>query len=211
MKIILASRNLHKLSEMEKLFSLPHIRLVSSLDIPHAPDPDENGITFAQNAVIKAKALAEFTHEWTLADDSGLCVDALRKPDGTEVPGVYSARYCGEHGNDAANNEKLLADLESLEEKSHNVSRRCHFACALALVSPDGQTHLAEGICPGILLRAGRGNNGFGYDPLFQPDGYDQTFAELPGDVKCTFSHRAVAARKMREILLGLFPGHTSH
>lgn len=206
MKIILASRNLHKLGEMEKLFSLPHIRLVSALDIPHAPDPDENGLTFAQNAVIKAKALAEFMHEWTLADDSGLCVDALRKADGTEVPGVYSARYCGVHGKDAANNEKLLADLKALEGKSSNVSRRCHFACALALVSPDGTTYLAEGICPGNLLRTGRGENGFGYDPLFQPDGYDKTFAELPGDVKCTFSHRAVAAQKMREILLKLFP-----
>lgn len=208
MTIVLASRNLHKLRELERLFDLPHIQLRSALDLEGAPDPEETGVTFAENAAIKAEALMRFTGEWALADDSGLCVDVLRRPDGIEVPGVYSARYCGRHGDDGANNAKLLADLDALEAAADGapVSRRCRFVSALALVAPDGRVFHAEGDCPGTLLRAGRGSNGFGYDPLFLPDGYDQTFAELPSEVKCTFSHRAVSARAMRRILLELFP-----
>ena len=194
-RIVLASRNGHKLAELRKLFDMPQELLRSVADYPGAPDPDENGQTFEENALIKARAIRDFTGEWAMADDSGLEVDAL----GGE-PGVYSARYAGIHGDDAANNRLLLEKMATLK-----APRSAHFTCAIALVSPDGREYNATGICPGTILHEGRGHNGFGYDPLFLPDGYDKTFAELPSDVKCKFSHRAVAAADMRRMMAGIF------
>lgn len=197
MKLVLASHNEHKLRELRVLCGLPEDVLVSATEFPSVPDPDETGTTFIENALIKARALRDATGEWALADDSGLEVDALGG-----APGVHSARYAGEHGRDDANNELLLKNLAAL---GPDASRTCHFSCALALVAPDGREWTVEGQCPGTLLHTGRGNNGFGYDPLFLPDGFDKTFAELASDVKCTFSHRAKACEKMRPIIAEQF------
>lgn len=193
MKLVLASRNEHKLAELRVLCGLPEGTLVSAASFPGAPEPEEDADTFVGNALLKARALRDFTGEWALADDSGLCVDALGG-----APGVLSARYAGRHGDDAANNSLLLRNLAALGPKA---PRTCHFSCALALVSPDGREFVAIGLCPGVLLHEGRGTDGFGYDPLFLPDGRDRTFAELPREVKCTFSHRAAAAARMRPLL----------
>ena len=193
--LVLATKNKHKLTELRKIFGIPedHIRLAT--DYPGAPDVEETGVTFEENALIKARALRDFTGEWAIADDSGLEVDSL---DGE--PGIFSARYAGTHGDDAANNNLLIEKMAPL-----SAPRTAHFTCAIALVSPDGHEFVATGYCPGVILHKGRGNNGFGYDPLFLPEGYEKTFAELPSDVKCSFSHRAVAAAKMREIMQTVF------
>ena len=196
MRLILASRNAHNLAELRVLCGLPQGFLVPATEVPGAPDPDENGSTFVENALIKARALRDVSGEWALADDSGLSVDALGG-----APGVLSARYAGVHGRDADNNALLLANLAALGPKA---PRTCHFSCALALVSPDGREFVAIGQCPGTLLHEGRGTDGFGYDPLFLPDGWDRTFAELPRETKCTFSHRAVAAARMRPLVASL-------
>lgn len=198
MRLVLASRNPNKLVELRALCGLEDAFLVSAAECPGAPDPEEDGATFVENALIKARALRDFSGEWALADDSGLEVDALGG-----APGVHSARYAGVHGRDGDNNALLLRNLDAL---GPGASRACHFSCALALVAPDGREFVALGQCPGTLLREGRGNNGFGYDPLFLPDGWDRTFAELPREAKCSFSHRARAADRMRPILRTLFP-----
>ncbi len=193
--VVLASRNLHKLAELRKLFGIPQDKIRLASDYPGAPDVEENGATFEENALIKARALRDCTGEWAVADDSGLEVDSL---DGE--PGIFSARYAGTHGDDAANNRLLIEKMAPL-----STPRTAHFTCAIALVSPDGHESVVTGHCPGVILHKGRGENGFGYDPLFLPDGYNKTFAELPSDVKCSFSHRAVAAAKMREIMQTVF------
>ena len=193
--LVLASRNQHKLIELQKLFNIPLDSLRLATDYPGAPDVEENGDTFEENALIKARALRDFTGEWAVGDDSGLEVDSL----GGE-PGIYSARYAGQHGNDEANNQRFLQKMAPL-----SAPRTAHFTCAIALASPDGREFVATGHCPGTILHQGRGNNGFGYDPLFLPDGYDKTFAELQSDVKCSFSHRAVAAGKMCEMMKTIF------
>lgn len=197
-KIVLASHNAHKLSELRAMLGIPDALLVSAGDYANAPDVDENGDTFEANALIKARALRDFTGEWAIADDSGLAVDAL---DG--APGIYSARYAGVHGDDAGNNAKLLADLVPFSEPW-----RARYVCAVALVSPDGQEHVVTGLCHGTLITESRGTNGFGYDPIFIPDGYDQTFGELTYAQKCTFSHRAAAVAKLKPILSQLFENY---
>ncbi len=193
--IAIATRNKHKLVELRRMFGLPESKALSAADYPGMEEPDENGDTFEENALIKARAMCEFTGHWTIADDSGLEVDALGG-----APGVHSARYAGKHGDDAANNSLLLEKLAS-----PGLPRTAHFTCAMALVAPDGREYTVNGICPGRILHSGRGDNGFGYDPLFLPDGHDKTFAELPTETKCLFSHRAVAAEKMRAIMQSLF------
>ncbi len=193
--LVLASRNQHKLIELQKLFGIPQDSLRLATDYPGSPDVEENGTTFEENALIKARALRDFTGEWAVGDDSGLEVDSL----GGE-PGIYSARYAGQHGDDKANNLLLLQKMAPL-----STPRTAHFTCAIALVSPDGREFVTMGHCPGTILHQGRGNNGFGYDPLFLPDGYNRTFAELPSDVKCSFSHRAIAAAKMCETMKNIF------
>lgn len=142
----------------------------------------EDGESFEANAIKKAATLARFSGLWTLADDSGLEVDALDK-----APGVYSARFAGEPTDDAANNRKVLALMEGV------VTRQARFRCAIALSDPLGVARTVSGTCEGRLLVAPQGVGGFGYDPLFVPDGYTCTFAELPGDVKNRISHRACA------------------
>ena len=182
MKLVIATRNKHKLQELRALLAGWPVELRSALDFPGVPEVAEDGDTFEANAIKKAAALAQAAGLWTLADDSGLEVDAL----GGE-PGVRSARYAGEPSDDAANNRKLLAELDGVS------NRRARFRCVVALASPSGAAQTAEGRCEGHLLLSPRGGGGFGYDPLFVPDGYDLTFAELDPAIKNRISHRARA------------------
>ena len=152
-------------------------------------DIEENGDTFAQNAIIKAEAVAKATGLPALADDSGLSVYAL---DG--APGVRSARYAGDHGDDGANNLLLLKNMEGITD------RRCKFVCAMALAMPGEKTRVVEGECEGMLLTQARGESGFGYDPLFLYADR-QTFAEMREAEKNRVSHRALAAQRMLSVL----------
>jgi len=181
--LTLSSGNAHKVTEIRDMLGIP---LRSLKDVPDAPDFEETGTTFEANARIKARGLADFIGGWALADDSGLAVNAL---DG--APGVYSARYAGIHGDDAANNAKLLADLAEISD------RGAAFVCVLALCGPGGKEWIIRGECRGRIARAASGSNGFGYDPLFIPEGFEQSFAELGSGEKNRISHRSVALRKL--------------
>jgi XTP/dITP diphosphohydrolase len=182
MQILVATGNRHKLSEIRAIFRVDGCELVGLDAFPGAPDVEEDGASFQENAVKKARTLALFTGLWALADDSGLEVDALGG-----APGVRSARYAGEPVDFAANNVKLLRELEGVGD------RRARFRCAMALSSPRGDCEVVEAGCEGRITAALRGAHGFGYDPLFVPDGYEQTFAELLPAVKNRISHRAAA------------------
>ncbi|MBU1695015.1 MAG: XTP/dITP diphosphatase [Verrucomicrobia bacterium] len=187
MKLILATRNRHKLEEIRTLFELPGLELSSALDHPEIPDVEENGKTFEENAVKKAVTLARATGCWALADDSGLEVDALGG-----APGVYSARYAGEPVSYPANNAKLLRELTGVTD------RRARFLCVVALASPSGQARTVEDRCEGRIIHEVRGTRGFGYDPLFVPDGFEKTFAEMEASAKHAISHRGRALQKAR-------------
>jgi XTP/dITP diphosphohydrolase len=182
MKLLIATRNSHKLQEIRQILAVPSLELVSMADFPSIPDVVEDGNTFEANATKKAVTLALATRLWTLADDSGLEVDALGG-----APGVWSARYAGEPVNYAANNRKLLKALKNV------VNRKARFRCAMALSDPKGQAQVVEGKCEGRIVEECRGAAGFGYDPLFVPDGYSVTFAEMDSEEKNRISHRAVA------------------
>ena len=182
MNLIIATRNEHKLLEIRTLFNFPGIRVQSALDFPHLPEVEEDGTTFEANAAKKAEALCRATGFHALADDSGLLVDALNG-----APGIYSARYAGLPVNVQANNRKLLNALEG------NRNRTARFVCVMALAFPDGHTETVRGECRGRIAADGRGTHGFGYDPLFIPDGYEQTFGELDDSIKAAISHRARA------------------
>jgi len=182
MNLLIATGNRHKFEEISAILKSPHRSFSSLRDLSDPPEVVEDGDTFELNACKKAVTLARFSGRWTLADDSGLEVDAL----GGE-PGVYSARYAGEPSDDAANNCKLLGKLADSQ------NRRARFRCAIALSDPAGQARTVSGACEGTLLTAVRGRGGFGYDPLFVPLGHDQTFAELSPAIKNAISHRARA------------------
>lgn len=187
MKLILATRNRHKLEEIRTLFNLPGLELSSALDRPEIPDVEEDGTTFEANAIKKAATLARATGCWALADDSGLEVDALGG-----APGVYSARYAGEPVSYPANNAKLLKALEGV------TNRRARFRCVVALSSPSGKARTVDGRCEGRIIHKLRGTQGFGYDPLFVPEGFEKTFAEMEADAKHAVSHRGRALQKAR-------------
>ena len=182
MKIVIATRNAHKLEEIHAILNFSGLELCSALDFPGIPETIEDRDTFEGNAVKKAQELCDATGLPAMADDSGLEVDAL-----DSAPGVFSARYAGEDCNDAANNEKLLRELDGTE------TRRAHFRTVIALARPGQKPLTVSGACEGTIIDAPRGANGFGYDPLFVPDGYTETFAELSSDVKNKISHRANA------------------
>lgn len=182
MNLLIATGNRHKFQEISAILNFPHLSLVSLRDLAGAPQIVEDGETFEANAIKKAATLARFSGLWTLADDSGLEVDTLHGE-----PGVWSARYAGEPSNDAANNRKLLANLKGASD------RRARFRCVIALAAPDGKVRTVSGACEGALLTMVKGRGGFGYDPLFVPNGYTLTFAELSPDIKNTISHRARA------------------
>jgi XTP/dITP diphosphohydrolase len=190
-RLVLATRNTHKITELRRIlgevpsFSAgPGIELLGMDAFPDVPDVVETGVTFAENALLKAHAVARATGLPAIADDSGLAVDVLGGS-----PGVFSARWSGKHGDDVANLELLLAQLGDVPDQH----RQAHFVCAAAFARPDGREHVLFGRLHGSLIRAPRGSNGFGYDPVFVPDGETRTTAELRSAEKDAISHRAVA------------------
>lgn len=188
MRIVVATGNAHKLKELNVIFG-GMIELVSMKDAGFSGEIEENGSTFEANARIKAEAVMRATGLPALADDSGLSVDALGG-----APGVYSARYAGDHGDDQANNDLLLQNMRG------QTNRACRFVCAMALALPGEETRVVRGECEGELLYERAGEGGFGYDPLFRyADG--KTFAEMTEKQKNAVSHRAVASEKMRVLL----------
>ncbi|MFC8272161.1 RdgB/HAM1 family non-canonical purine NTP pyrophosphatase [Streptomyces sp. NPDC057271] len=197
-RLILATRNAGKITELHAILAdagLTH-ELVGADAYPEIPDVKETGVTFAENALLKAHALAQATGLPAVADDSGLCVDVLNG-----APGIFSARWSGAHGNDRANLDLLLAQLSDIDD----AHRAAHFACAAALALPDGTERVVEGRMRGTLRHTPTGTNGFGYDPILQPDGYDVTCAQLTPEQKNAISHRGKAFRALvpvvRELL----------
>lgn len=191
-KLVLASRNEKKLKELAAILAPYGIETVSVGKFPTAPEVKETGTTFAENAALKAEAIAAHTGLPTLADDSGLCVDVL---DG--APGVYSARFAGEEGNDEKNNNLLLEKLSGLPEEK----RKASFVCLLALARPDEETVFFEGKCDGVIINEKCGDEGFGYDPLFFSPELGKTFAEAVSAEKHRVSHRGRALNKFTEWL----------
>lgn len=187
MKLYVATHNAHKVKEISEI--LPDFEVV-------ADDPvgvEENAPDFIGNAQIKVEAIAlRHPGEWCMADDSGLEVDALGG-----APGIHSARYAGEPSDTDANNALLLRNLDGV------ANRKANFTCAIALVAPDGSRHNAVGRCNGCIAQSPSGAKGFGYDPLFVPDGYSLSFAELGESVKNTISHRARALQAARQVICG--------
>ena len=196
--VVVATGNAHKLVEIEAILSkvMPGMSFVALGQLGDFPDPEENGQTFRDNALIKAMAaLDEVDCVAAIADDSGICVDAL---DG--APGIYSARYAGEHGNDAANNQKLLAELADVADED----RTARFHSTVALVYRDGSVLVGEGDCEGVIGHEPKGLNGFGYDPLFWPeDAPGKTMAELELDEKNAISHRFHALQNLSRQIQG--------
>ncbi len=188
MQILIASRNAHKIQEIREIFDLPGVEWVSTAEFPRLADVEEDGDTFEVNAIKKATELAKATGLWALADDSGLEVVALGN-----APGVYSARYAGEPCNHANNNAKLLRELAGEKDRS------ARFRCVAALSDPSGRAETVSGSCPGHIIEALRGAQGFGYDPLFVPDGFEQTFAEMGNAQKNQLSHRGRAMTLAKE------------
>lgn len=191
MRILIATHNKHKLSEMARILEPMGYEVVTDTDLGFTlTEAEENGSTFLENARIKAESGCKESGLPCIADDSGLCVDAL----GGE-PGVFSARYSGEHGDDKGNNEKLLFNLKDVPDEN----RTARFACAICVSFPDGSEITAEGACEGKIGYEYRGNNGFGYDPLFMVG--DKSFAELSAEEKDAISHRGNALKKLEKLL----------
>ena len=191
--MIAATQNKGKLKELRQITEKYGQQLVSMAEAGLGDlDIEETGETFAENSYIKAHTVAQMTGRPCIADDSGLCVDAL---DG--APGIHSARYSGVHGDDQANRMKLLADLKDVPWEQ----RTAHFTCCITLCWPDGKTLVAEGICPGRIAFEERGEGGFGYDRVFVPEGHTESFAQLGVDVKNKIGHRARALARLEELL----------
>ena len=191
MKIIIATHNKHKLAEMSRILSPMGYEVVTDTDLGiELSDVEENGETFLDNARIKAESGCKESGYPCIADDSGLCVDAL---DG--APGVYSARYSGVHGDDDGNNRKLLAELDGVPTEK----RTAYFACAICVSFPDGSEVTATGKCEGYIGYEKKGSNGFGYDPLFMVG--DRSLAEMTAEEKDAISHRGNALKELQKIL----------
>jgi XTP/dITP diphosphohydrolase len=189
-RLVIGSRNPKKLLELQDLLGDLGLDLTDLSGWPNVPDVEETGQTFEENARLKAAGYAKAIGEWVLAEDSGLVVPALKGR-----PGVYSARYAGTHGDDAANNRRLLAELAPLPDDR----RAAYYTCVAALARPDGDVQaVAEGRCHGVIVKEPRGTGGFGYDPLFEIPEYHQTFGELSLRVKQALSHRARAVVQLR-------------
>jgi len=189
--LVLATRNEGKLRELARILSNKVIGLDA---FPGAPDVPETGATFEANALLKARAIAEYTGLPAVADDSGLCVDALNG-----MPGVLSARWAGQHGHDQANLELVLAQVADVPDARLGA----RFVSAAALVVPQGPEWVVTGEVKGRLIRVPRGSGGFGYDPIFQPDGFDLTTAEMTPEAKDAISHRGRAFRALAPYIQG--------
>ena len=194
--LVLGTHNAKKLVELRLLLPEDKVRLTSLAEIEDAIDVEETGETFAANAALKATEQARHLGRWVLAEDSGLTVDALKG-----APGVYSARYAGTHGDDEANNDKLLGEIEGVPAEK----RGAQFNCYLCLSDPSGTVRLEEhGICRGRIATQRSGQAGFGYDPLFVIQEYHRTFGELDLSVKRALSHRSRGLRALIPKLLRL-------
>ncbi len=193
-RIVLATRNAHKVSELQRILSAAGLAvdLVGLEEFPGAPEVAETESSFAGNALLKARAIADFTGLPAVADDSGLCVDALNG-----MPGIYSARWAGRHGDDRANLELVLGQMADVPD----TRRGAQFVCAAAWVVPGQSEHVIEGVLEGSLARAPRGSHGFGYDPIFVPRGYVLTTAELRPEEKDAISHRGQAFRSLAQFM----------
>jgi XTP/dITP diphosphohydrolase len=187
-RLVLATRNAHKVSELADILGAAGLD-VELLPLPDgAPDVVEDGLTFAENALKKARSAAAVTALPAVADDSGLCVDALNG-----MPGVFSARWAGPGRDDAANLRLVLDQVADVPDEH----RGAHFVCAAALALPTGEERVVEGRVDGVLIREPRGSGGFGYDPAFQPRGHEVTTAEMPAEEKNAISHRGEAFRAL--------------
>jgi XTP/dITP diphosphohydrolase len=190
-RLVIASGNAGKVREFGHLLAGLGLEIQPQ---PEGLDVEETGATFAENARLKASAVARACREWALADDSGLSVDALNG-----APGVHSARYAN---SDSARITRLLQELDDANRSATSVSRQAHFAAALALADPSGTIHLeVEGRCPGVILNAPRGTGGFGYDPVFLVPEAGLTFAEMPATLKAKLGHRGRAFAKLAPAL----------
>lgn len=193
-KIIVASKNQGKVNEYKQFFSQFNIQCLSLLDLDKTyKDVEETGMTFTENAIIKAEAAANYFQETVIADDSGLVIDALHGK-----PGVQTARYAGAHKNDEDNMQKVLHQLKHVKTRD----RTARFVAVLAIASPNNQTITQKGICEGKIADKQAGTNGFGYDPIFIPDGYTKTMAQLTSDEKNKISHRSQAFKQLKNHLL---------
>lgn len=191
--LVIATKNSGKLREFSSLLTGVYDEILSLVDFDNIPDIEETGSSFRENALIKAETVSGFLGMDVLGDDSGLVVDALGGS-----PGIYSARYAGEDASDDENNEKLLCRMAGEE------NRNAKFVCCIALVLRDGVREFFKGECFGQILREKRGDNGFGYDPVFYLPQYEKTVAELGPEIKNRISHRALASEKLLSYLSGL-------
>ena len=192
MQIVLATRNKGKIRELARIFAheLPEVELLGIDNFPDLADVDETEDSFEGNALLKAVAVSRFTKLPAIADDSGLAVDHLKG-----APGIYSARYSGVHGDDEANLQKVLREMEGI------ANRRAQFVCAAAFVAPNGYQKVLRAEMVGELISEPRGANGFGYDPIFVPEGFAQTTGEMAPDLKDSISHRGKAMRELAQII----------
>jgi XTP/dITP diphosphohydrolase len=202
LRLVLATRNLGKVVELRAILAdagltPDRVELAGMDAFPHVPDVVESGVTFAENALLKAHAAAAATGLPAIADDSGLAVDVLGGS-----PGVFSARWAGRHGDDEANLDLLLAQIGDVPDEH----RRAHFACAAAFADPSGAEHVVYGELAGVLLRERRGTGGFGYDPILVPDGESRSTAEMSAAEKNAISHRGRAFRALAADLPALLP-----
>ena len=196
-KLLVASNNQGKIKEIRATLDDFKLKILGLKEFPQIPEIKEDGNTFKENALKKARTGAEKTGLLTLADDSGLVVDYLNGK-----PGIYSARFAGADATDADNNQKLLKQLKGVPSQK----RTAHFKCVMALVDPKKEKEFTKtGTCNGVITNEPRGDQGFGYDPLFLLPGYEKTMAELPAEVKNKISHRAHALEKIKEVFNKLF------
>lgn len=191
--LLIATRNAHKAREFARILP-PNFELKTLADFPGAPDPEETGTTFAANAAIKAESISAVFPGLVVSDDSGICVDALGG-----MPGVYSARYAGTHGDDESNNRKMLEELAARPESDKPFTAR--YVCAISVAKAGKELACFIGTVEGQITLSPRGTGGFGYDPLFIPDGYTCTMAEISADEKNSISHRGEALKKFEQWL----------
>lgn len=192
MKIVLATGNQHKLREFQQILDADTLEIVPQSAFPGCPEVVEDGSSFEENALKKARAIAAHTGCVAMADDSGLEVDALKG-----APGIYSARYAGEPRSDARNIALLLKNMHHV----NTPQRGAQFRCVIAVVAPDGRELVAQGLCRGRITTEPLGSDGFGYDPVFLHEPSGRTFAQLDSAEKNNLSHRGLAVRKLREVL----------
>jgi len=192
MEVVLATKNLDKIKEIKEILKDLKIKVFTLKDFPNFPLVEEDKDTLEGNALKKARTIAKFTGKIALADDSGLEVEALKG-----APGVFSSRFAGEDATYEDNNRKLLSLLKGIPPER----REAAFRCVIAISDPQGNEKVVEGICKGKITEGNKGDNGFGYDPIFQPEGLTKTFAQMSPEEKNQISHRAKALKKVKEVL----------